>query len=385
MWRARAEPIESCQIRDRYCRRRALARSALCDKIGGVFVVPVTFDSAALLPFKITRVVVATLFLGIGMACGSTGTPTAPTPTPTPTPPPVAAEPTLACPDPVLASTTAAAGIAVTYAAPTAEGGQAPVSVTCTPESGTMFRIGQTSVECSATDALERTASCAFPVAVTRIPSISKTRFLAFGDSITAGEVTVPVASSGGFGPRSFKLVQVPAAAYPTVLAIQLAARYRAQEDAIAVANYGLGGEKAINARDRFIAALDVVRPDAVLLMEGSNDIGRGEDGAASGAAQEIRNMAAEARRCGMRVFIATIAPGRPGSKTIAPFLITDYNNRMRTVAASEGAILVDVNAALSTDVNRYIGIDGLHPTELGYARIAETFFAAIRAEFEVP
>ena len=96
--------------------------------------------------------------------------------------------------------------------------------------------------------------------------------------------------------------------------------------------------------------------------------------------------MAAEARRRGIRVFLATIAPGRPGaSKTIAPFLITDYNNRMRSVATTEGAILVDVNAALSTDVNRYIGIDGLHPNELGYARIAETFFAAIRAEFEVP
>ena len=336
-----------------------------------------------------TRAVVAMLTLVIGMACSGQSAPTAPTPTPTPTPtpPPVAAGPTLACPNPVLASTTAAAGIAVTYAAPTAEGGQSPVSVTCTPESGTMFRIGETKVECSAKDALERTASCAFPVAVTRTPSIAKTRFLAFGDSITGGEVTVPVpvASSGGFGERSFTQVQVPSAAYPTVLANQLRARYRAQEEVIAVANYGVGGEKAVNARDRFIAALGVVRPDAVLLMEGSNDIAKGEDGAASGAAQEIRNMAAEARRRGMRVFIATIAPGRPGSKTIAPFLITDYNNRMRTVAAIEGAILVDVNAALSTDVNRYIGIDGLHPTELGYARIAETFFAAIRAEFEVP
>lgn len=361
---------------------------ARCDKIEPLAVVNVTVDSAALLPFKMTRAVVAMLTLVIGMACSGQSAPTAPTPTPTPTPtpPPVAAGPTLACPNPVLASTTAAAGIAVTYAAPTAEGGQSPVSVTCTPESGTMFRIGETRVECSAKDALERTASCAFPVAVTRIPSISKTRFLAFGDSITGGEVTVPVASSGGFGPTSFKLVQVPAAAYPTVLAIQLTGRYRAQEDAIAVANYGVAGEKAINARDRFIAALNIVRPDAVLLMEGSNDIAKGEDGAASGAAQEIRNMAAEARRRGMRVFIATIAPGRPGlSKTIAPFLITDYNNRMRTVAATEGAILVDVNGALSSDVNRFIGIDGLHPNELGYARIAETFFAAIRAEFEVP
>jgi lysophospholipase L1-like esterase len=323
------------------------------------------------------------LVLGLGMACSGSGTATSPTPTPTP--PPVAVAPTLACPSPVSVGTTSAAGTAVTYAAPAAEGGQSPVIVTCAPASGTTFSVGQTSVECSAKDAMERTASCAFPVTVTRIPSLSKTRFLAFGDSITAGEVSVPVAASRGQG-ASVKLIVVPSAAYPTVLAIQLAGRYKAQEDAIAVANYGLSGEKAVNARDRFIAALGTVRPDVVLLMQGSNDIAKGEDGAASGAAREIGIMVGEARRRGMTVFLATVAPGRPGgSKTIPPALITDYNNRMRAVAAAEGASLIDINAALATDVNRYIGVDGLHPNEVGYAKIAETFFNAIRAAFEVP
>lgn len=248
-----------------------------------------------------------------------------------------------------------------------------------------MFGIGQTSVECTAKDSLARTASCAFPVTVTRIPSISKTRFLAFGDSITAGEVTVPVSSSRGLG-TSYKQVQVISAAYPTVLGLQLIGRYKSQEDSIAVANYGAGGEKAINARDRFFAALNTVRPDVVLLMEGSNDIALGEDGAASGAAREINIMVNEARRRGMFVFLATIAPGRPGgSKTIAPIFLTDYNNRMRSVAASTGATLVDINAALATDVTRYIGVDGLHPNELGYSKIAETFFNAVRAQFENP
>ncbi len=330
--------------------------------------------------------ILATLVLGIGAACsGSTATSPTPTPTPTPTPPPVAAAPTLACPNPVSASTTATTGIAVTYTAPTAEGGQSPVTVTCTPESGTMFAIGQASVECTAEDSLARTASCSFPVTVTRIPSISKTRFLAFGDSITAGEVTVPVSSSGGLG-TSFKLVQVISAAYPTVLGISLTLRYRAQEDNIAVANYGVGGEKAVNARDRFFAALGTVRPDVVLLMEGSNDIALGEDGAASSAAREIGIMVGEARRRGMFVFLATIAPGRPGgSKAISPILLTDYNNRMRAAASSTGATLVDINAALATDVTRYIGVDGLHPNEAGYAKIAETFYNAIRSQFELP
>ena len=338
-------------------------------------------------PFRAGLLLLTMLVLGIGTACsGSTATSPTPTPTPTPTPPPpVAGAPTLACPIPVTASTTATTGIVVNFTTPTAEGGQAPVTVTCTPESGTMFAIGQTSVECSATDALARTASCAFPVTVTRIPSISKTRFLAFGDSITLGEVSFPVSSSGGLG-TSFKLVQVPSAAYPTVLGKQLVARYLSQEDNIAVANYGLGGEKAVNARDRFIAALGTARPDVVLLMEGSNDIALGEDGAASGAAREIGIMVGEARRRGLPVFLATIPPGRPGGgKTIPTIYLTDYNNRMRAAASSGGATLVDINAALATDVNRYIGVDGLHPNELGYAKIAETFYNAIRSQFELP
>ena len=336
-------------------------------------------------PFRAGLLLLTMLVLGIGTACsGSTATSPTPTPPPPP-PPPVAAEPTLACPNPVSASTTATTGIAVTYTAPTAEGGQAPVTVTCTPESGTMFGIGQTNVECTVTDSLARTAACAFPVTVTRIPSISKTRFLAFGDSITLGEVSFPVSSGRGFG-TSVKLVQVPSAAYPTVLGKQLVARYSSQEDSISVANYGLGGEKAVNARDRFIAALGTARPDVVLLMEGSNDIALGEDGAASGAAREIGIMVGEARRRGMFVFLATIAPGRPGGgKTIPTIYLTDYNNRMRAAASSTGATLVDVNAALATDVTRYIGVDGLHPNEAGYAKIAETFYNAIRSQFELP
>ena len=325
-------------------------------------------------------------FALLSSACSS---PSAPTPTPappTPIPPPVAVAdpPTITCPAGVPAATTSASGTSVTYALPTADKGTEPVTVACTPASGTTFPIGDTLVSCTATDALSRTASCSFAVRLTKNPSLSKTRFLAFGDSMTAGEVTFPSGVTA-LGVPSFSLVQVISAAYPTVLAKQLQAAYPAQQDNIAVANYGLGGEPAARARDRFIAALGVVRPDAVLLMEGANDIHLGEDGAASTAASEIRAMASEARRRGMRVFIATIPPSRPGgNRTTLPVLVADYNARMRDVARSEGAVLVDVFSALATSVTTYIGVDGLHPNEAGYAKMAETFFNAIRADLEV-
>jgi lysophospholipase L1-like esterase len=56
----------------------------------------------------------------------------------------------------------------------------------------------------------------------------------------------------------------------------------------------------------------------------------------------------------------------------------------MRDVAAREGAVLVDVYTALLPEVTRYIGVDGLHPNEQGYAKIADVFFQAIQAAFEV-
>jgi lysophospholipase L1-like esterase len=206
---------------------------------------------------------------------------------------------------------------------------------------------------------------------------------MAFGDSITSGEVTFPGLIESGMS--SGKQVVVPEASYPTVLQRLLRSRYSFQADTIIVANQGLSGEKAAEARNRFFSAMSTVRPDVVLLMHGHNDIPSGADGAASTAASEVRVMAAEARLRGARVFIATIVPPRPnGNRTINPFLALDYANRMRDAAAREGAVLVDLYAAMTPDVTRYIGVDGLHPNEAGYARIAELFFNAIRDNLEV-
>ena len=203
------------------------------------------------------------LTLALGAACSS---PTAPTPPPPP-PPPVADAPSLSCGEGISRATVNAAGMAVSFDTPPVTGGQGSVSVSCSPSSGETFPIGTTAVNCTATDSLNRTASCEFPITVSKLAQLSKTRFLAFGDSITAGEVTFPVGSSRIGATAITKQVVVPSAAYPTVLAKTLQGRYSSQADAITVANYGVGGEKAINARNRFFEALNVVRPDAVLLF----------------------------------------------------------------------------------------------------------------------
>lgn len=273
-------------------------------------------------------------------------------------------------------------GVSISFPTPEARNGQAPVSVSCTPASGSMFPIGQTTVSCTATDALSRQAACEFSITVTKAPQLQRVRFMAFGDSITAGEVTFPGSTAGV---TSGKQVVVPSAAYPTVLQRLLQTRYSFQADRLIVANQGLNGEKAVVARDRFFAAMNSVQPDVVLLWHGHNDIPGGIDGAASSAASEIRIMVIEANRRGARVFLATPLPGRPnGNRTVSDFFLVDYANRMRDVAAREGAVLVDIYSLLKPDVFRYIGVDGLHPNEAGYARIAELWFDAIRNNLEV-
>ena len=177
----------------------------------------------------------------------------------------------------------------------------------------------------------------------------------------------------------------MPTAAYPAVLQRLLRSRYQFQGDQIIVANHGVGGEKAIDARNRFFSVLNSMRPDAVLILSGHNDIPRGDDGAASSAANEVRVMAQGAKSQGVRVFIGTPVPGRPGgNRTIDPFLLRDYADRMRALASQEGAVLVDLYALMLPDVFRYIGVDGLHPNEAGYTRMAELFYEAIQRELEV-
>jgi lysophospholipase L1-like esterase len=302
---------------------------------------------------------------------------------PTPPPPPPPEAPTITCSESVARGTINADGLSVSYSAPETRGGQSPVNTTCSPDSGSMFPIGRTEVTCTATDGLQRQAACRFDVTVTKLPQLSRLKYMAFGDSITAGEVTFP--GSTASVPVSGKQVVVPAAAYPTVLERMLRARYQFQGDQITVSNQGAGGEKAIAARTRFISAFATQRPEVVMILIGHNDIPAGEDGAASGAAREVRIMAAEAKGRGARVFIATPVPGRPnGNRTINPLLLEDYANRMRDVAHTEGAVLVDLYALMRNDVFRYIGVDGLHPNEAGYTRIAELFFEAIQRELEV-
>jgi lysophospholipase L1-like esterase len=301
---------------------------------------------------------------------GCSSTPSAPTP------PPVADAPEITCPEAVTVSARTSAGTPVTYDVPASRKGEGTVSVACTPSSGTTFPVGVTQTQCVATDSLSRTASCTFSVTVAGPPRLRATRIMAFGDSLTDGQTIL--------SNDPYDLSAPPATAYPTVLGQLLSARYTDQT--IVVFNRGQPGEQASRALTRFIATFAADAPDAVVLMEGYNDVVQTKDDVTgiANAIAGITELAREGRRRGARVFICTLAPGRPGRIQILRSTLDYINDRLRQVARAEGAVLVDVFTALLPDVNANVSIDGLHLTPLGYRRVAETVFAAIRDDLEV-
>lgn len=203
---------------------------------------------------------------------------------------------------------------------------------------------------------------------------------------MTAGEVTQPTVSptSADNDPRLHRLVVVPSASYPTQLLSRLRSRYTAQAAQLEVVNAGRPGEWAEDGAIRLPATMSTTRPEAVLLLEGINDLlALGALGVPR-AARAIDMMAKEIRGRGARAFLATLPPTRPSVPRAVPLeLVQSLNAQIRSTASGEGAVLVDLYSALASDVTRHIGADGIHPTEAGYARIADAFFAAIRADLE--
>lgn len=318
--------------------------------------------------------------LVVSLSCGGSDSPTSPTP-----PPPPAGAPTVTCPADITAASTNGLPVPVPYTAPTATGGVAPVSVSCVPAPGSAFIVGNTMVSCTATASDNQTGTCSFQVTITPPqPRISKTNFLAFGDSMTQGEVTTPVVTSSDTqGFSSFRLQIVPAAAYPRQLQLLLAARYTQQT--IVVTNQGRAGETATAGAQRFPGVMSTTRPEVVLLLAGANDLSALGTAGFSTAAAAVESMAKEARFRGARVFIGTLPPGKAGGKnTIPASTLQAFNARLGSIASGEGAILVDLYSAMLSGVNTFIGNDGLHPTEIGYQKIADTFFNSIRADLEV-
>jgi lysophospholipase L1-like esterase len=278
--------------------------------------------------------------------------------------------PVLVCPSPLRVTSLDGNATPVAYEAPQIVAGEAPFRSSCAPPSGSNFLIGVSTVVCTVTDSVARTDSCSFTVTVTAPTTITATRFMAFGNSITEGKIADHTIITNN---------------YPEVLRGLLAARYTSQP--ITVENKGLGGEYTSQGAIRLTAELDNVRPQILLLEEGINDLSSGSQSSIGPMIENLRSMVREAQRRDVGVFLATLTPVRAGSSGggAAFPLLTEANDRIRNLALSERATLVDLYLAFGGIAGTLIDTDGLHPNAQGYQRIAETFFDRIRATLEGP
>lgn len=75
--------------------------------------------------------------------------------------------PVLELPLDITVQATDSSGAAVTYHATASDADRRPLEITCAPESGSLFPVGTTTVNCSATDDQDRTVTGSFTVTVT--------------------------------------------------------------------------------------------------------------------------------------------------------------------------------------------------------------------------
>ena len=318
-------------------------------------------------------VIVAAVMLMIGCGAKSNG-PTGPTP-------PATSAPAIMCPADMAVREVRNSMQAVDFTPPTTTGGASPVTVTCDPASGSPFALGATSVRCAATDAQARAASCSFTVTLTGF-ALSAARFDTFGDSLTEGEVGRPSLVLPFLDPPN---------AYPTRLQAAFDETYPNQ--GIVVINRGLSGDSVEATETKLRQFLPVDRPDAVLLLTGYNNLTqpcKPGAGNSSECASAIDKVAGGLRECMKRIreanagvrytFLSGLTPpGATGSNRIDAGAIGQVNGRIRQVAAADGAVFVDAQAAFTGHEAEYVNVDGLHLRPAGYKALADTFFAAIK------
>ena len=299
-------------------------------------------------------------------------------------PTPVIEGPTVSCPSDVSVIAHAGQQPTVSFDTPIASKGSAPITIVCMPASGTQFPNGTTTITCEATDSRQHKGSCTFSVIVTPIPQLAKTTFLAFGDSLTEGKTASLLPTIVKVPPNTTNF----STSYVEQLNTKLSQRY--QDQTIILIAFGKGAEQAgegkLRLRDNW--GLFVPNPDAMLLLEGINDLLQIETASAAGMASAIDSVIdalrydiGTARGHGTRVFLATLPPVTPPKPANVVAAVPVLNTRIQALAAEQNVTLVDLYTAMDSSL---VGSDGLHLKPEGYGAVADEWMKAIQAALEV-
>ncbi len=207
-------------------------------------------------------------------------------------------------------------------------------------------------------------------------PAAAQTKYIAFGDSITAAD---------GFDDPSFPC---PAhCGYPGRLEDLL----QGVGEQATVVNAGLGGEKTPEGVTRIGQVLDEQGGDVLLLMEGTNDISVGIS--VETTMFNLKTMADKAKNHGLSTVHATVIPRIPdANKGDGDNAITrQLDWRIRDLAHNRGRKLADNFEVFDSYPNHFQvlyhpGGDSVgHPNAAGFDLMAHVFFDVLQGIDSVP
>lgn len=148
----------------------------------------------------------------------------------------------------------------------------------------------------------------------------------------------------------------------------------------------GIGGQVSAQMLVRFMADVVALRPLAVHIMAGTNDIAQNQDPYDPVATtNNLQAMASLASIYGIKVILASVPPadhfpwrpevGNPVEK------IRALNVWIKSICEAQGYTYVDYWPALATEngsLRPNFGNDGVHPNAIAYAAMAPYILAAI-------
>jgi lysophospholipase L1-like esterase len=189
--------------------------------------------------------------------------------------------------------------------------------------------------------------------------------FIAFGDSLTVGYQSPLGEESPQPSP------------YTTFLArrVKRMLDHKAAGFGVEFLNRGIVGELTDGMVDRFGRDVVELRPDAVIILGGSNDLGWGAE--PSSVATNLAGMYGEALKCGIRPVACTVPSVLGYDEGVQPRM--QLNGLIKKHCAALGIICVDLFSATADSAGRLrneYSNDGLHLSTLGYEAMAETIFS---------
>jgi acyl-CoA thioesterase-1 len=188
--------------------------------------------------------------------------------------------------------------------------------------------------------------------------------YLAFGDSITAGD--------GSRGARGYRTT------------LQSSLRdYWGRAD---VVNDGVESTRSDDGAARIGGSLAAERPAYALILYGTNDwnLSACHRVITCFTVENTRSMIRQAKAAGTIPVVSTIIPVNPAYVSRLPeernAWVDETNAALVPMARAEGAIVADLNAAMRAETPDLPELfsDHVHPNDRGYSAMADAFFRAL-------